>query len=246
MKYNKVISVCCAYCKWEVFEAHWRMAHDRYTEGIIEEKWCILAHYPQENNIEQIKRMCAEYKISVFDSGYNRGHVGNLNHFIAETKQPKKTLMIKIDPDLMPPLGFDKPMVDVAEADRSLAVVSLWNSTLPPIELSDHLCVLANCAVAIYDTCKLGAIYAVDIDFIREAGGFKEAYKNWGGTEGNLYKDVVRLNRKWGYIMDVKEEYPPEIPLLLDMSYQMWKFYLQTQKFKESYEDYIKLGCPKL
>lgn len=245
MKYNKVICVTTAYCRWETFECQESMLHGRFTPNLLNERWCILAHYPQKDNINQIKRICEKYKIQVFDSEYNRGHVGNLNNFILKTNQPKRTFMIKIDPDLMPPYWFDKPMLSVAESKKSIAVVGLWNSALPPIEDADYLCKLANYPVARWDKCNLGAVYGIDVDFLKEIDGFKESYKNWGGTEGNLFKDVVERNREWWYIMNVREEYPLELVLTLEKPYQMWKHYLSAQFYNQSYEDFLKEGCPK-
>ena len=245
-KYSKVICVTVAYCNWHTFEYREDMLHSRFNAGSLDERWCIYAHYPEQDNYKNILRVCNKYKISFFDVGKNLGHVGNLNYFIKKRALPDATFMIKIDPDLMPPNKFDVPMIEVARADKSMAVVSLWNSALPPFCTGHQLEIIARHPVAFWDSCKLGAIYGVDIGFIKKAGGFKQAYKNWGGTEGNLFKDVKRLGRRWGYIYDVVEEYPKGLAKLLDSKYQMWKFYILTHKYKHGYEDYLKAGAPNL
>jgi len=239
LKYDKVIIVTPAFCRWEMLEKHFELIQGRVE--IADEQWVLLNHYPQEGNMENIVKICSNYNINFFDSQFDRGLHGSLNNFLIRNPQPSRTLLIQVDPDETPPQGFDKAILDVAEADDNIAVVAFWS--LLPLEddikrgkfedITGHKILQPPEARTI-------AVYGIDLDWILFNRGFDADRKYWGSLEADFQVKLQYTGKRIVYILDIVEEYPQIIEKLVDLPYREYKNVHSAGDFDGSYEEYLK------
>jgi hypothetical protein len=237
MKYNKVIIVTPAFCNWKTLFKHFELIPK--TE-VIDEQWVLLNHYPQEDNTYHLARICKENNINYFDNEFDRGLHGSLNNFFVNNPQPSRTFMIQIDPDIIPPKGFDKAMLEVMEEDNNIAIISLHNCFTKQV-LGERIKNIAGHQILYPKEARAMSIYGIDLDFIISAGGFNAKCKYWGSLELDFQTKTEQAKKKIAFILDVKEEPNQELRMFIDNSYINYKFEHGVNfNFEGSYEEYLK------
>lgn len=250
-----VVFVTPAFCEAPLVERCLR--HVRETAGLEPDShWILWNHYPRRTaqNKQRIQSISDDaslhYPHHVYDSGSDLGLHGSLNQWLEYVSNGD--LMIGIDPDcVFSRHGWAKALVDVMQADDSLALAMLWNRDIDTqsqgaperwgqIEtIAGHRCLCPN---------KLftWSMAAWRLDWVRQHG-FRQGREFYGYMEHAM---APRLGgNRLVYLLDYAEGMTPIEPKYVDHAYNEWKrAHVSEVGFTGSFSDWLELmepGCER-
>jgi hypothetical protein len=248
----KTIVITPAFCKSSLLVHSLRNFYDLQTENY--EHWILLNHYPvnEEKNTEEIRQIAEQYGCKVFDSEFDRGLHKSVNNFYEHNPQPEGTIQIGFDPDgAIEQLskGFDKALSETLREgikSHNMCLLNLYNyerqiqldRNYPKIIINDN-------RVLMHPSIGVLNIGAVDLDFVKQIGGFWEKCEYYGYIELYMWEKMQQFGRTLGYLTEFKERYQAYPEDCIDPEYQQWK-QAHITGFEGSFKEWLKINKPEM
>jgi hypothetical protein len=207
-------------------------------------------HYPidKKTNQRMIQYAAEASRCVYIDCGKDRGLHGGLNFACEKLGVGSEDIVIGCDPDDRPDTRIFQAMVDVMKTDPTLAVLSgmFWviEERLKTVPFKKEVIVSHN--VLIHPNVEMWNVAAFNMRFIKEIGGFREAYNYYGGLESALFGEWQKRDLRLGYLADYKTESKPmdrQDPVFFDPEYRQWKT-AHVGGFTGSFEEWLVLNGP--
>jgi hypothetical protein len=234
-----VIVVTPGYAPAEMFARGCELMADKWTPGLVDEKWLLLNKYPLpsvETNEAALIEAAARFGYNTFDSGADLGLAGSLEHFFKTHRQPQNTLLISVDPDsTTDDAGFDLALCQVVTAGRRVPACALG---IPQVE-GMPVTMIAGHRVFVHPSMMMTNIGCVDLGWY--GAEFKANGKLWGGNESKLYERLKATGTRLGYLLDYTNA--PGLRRSHDIRYAIWKWEHFYGRFSGSFAEY--LASPK-
>jgi hypothetical protein len=186
-------------------------------------------HYPlptQPLNSQGLIDIADKYDLVYIDSGRDRGLHEGLNHALSWLRIDwQHDLLIGNDPDDRCCFDAFRAMREVMEADDRVAVCGV-NFSVIRERLSEgklYQSRIADHRVLIHPSLEMWNVAAFDLSLVKQAGGFSEPYKYYGGIEMSLYRHWSTRGMYLVYLEDFTSEMVPVPPKLMDPEYRQWK-----------------------
>lgn len=226
----KVILAMPAFCRAEMFEASRAYLKTIETPGLVDERWIFLNKYPLpsvEENEKKLIKAAKRFGYKIFDSEYDRGPHKAWNNFLEKNPQPPGAITIGPDGDSAGCPGYDKAIIDVMRADPEIAVCALWNvgASLQNDNLKEYYKEVAGYRVCYHPGIEMFNVCGIDLDWIKETGGFNQPYAYYGCLELDMYPKFATTKRKLAYLVDFREgaDLTEDWSSYLDPEYREWK-----------------------
>jgi hypothetical protein len=232
---RKVIVVTPCYAPAAMFAESCRRMADKWTPGLVDEKWLLLNKYPLpsvEENEAALVAVAEQYGYRVWDSGADRGLAGSLEFFFGRNRQPRGTLLISVDPDsTTDDAGFDLALCEVVTAGRGIPACALG---IPHVAGCTPTMV-AGRRVYVHPNMMMTNIGVLDMGWF--GNDFRANDKLWGGNESKLYERLQATGTHLGYLLDFTNA--PGLRDDHDPRYAAWKWEHFYGRFDGSFAEYL-------
>lgn len=233
---HKVIEVVPCFAPAEMFEESRTYLADKWTPGLVDERWLLLNKYPLpsvEENERALRILAERFGYLVFDSGADLGLGRSVTKFLVDIPQPPGTLMISVDPDsITHDRGFDKAMCDVVLSGSGLpaCVLGIPQTKEAPSTL------IAGYRVYIHPSVMMTNIGCLDLDW--HGTDFIANEKLWGGNESKLHSRLAATGTHLAYLLDYNNA--SDIRSHHDLRYAIWKWEHFYGRFEGSFAEYLR------
>lgn len=205
-------------------------------------------HYPidKEENQFKIKLLAQVHGCHYLDSGKDLGLHEGFNNAVEKFDIGPDDLVIGLDPDDRPSPGALHALEYHLREDAGLAVLGLAFSVI--YERFKTILGFDNQTyhketVWIHPNVEMWNVAAYNMELIHSMGGFKETFAYYGGLESALYGAWSKKGMNLGYLPGYTSEYTPVDRAdltLFDPEYRLWKNDHVAEKFRGSFEEWLK------
>jgi hypothetical protein len=235
---RKVIQVTLGYAPAEMFVATRTELADKWTPGLIDEKWLTLNKYPLpsvEENEAALIEAAERFGYKTWNPGADLGAAPCVNAFFAANPQPPGTIEIGIDPDAYTgDAGFDLALCEVIAANASMPLCALG---IPELSSDDpHVETIAGHRVFRHPSMMMFNIGACDLDTFPH---WSQPASYWGGIEQGVYQRLQETGQQLGYLMDYREDF--RFRDSHDPRYAAWKWENYYGRFPGSFAEYLEV-----
>lgn len=241
----KVYAITLGFCPWRVLEAGIKSYYE--TASFRPDAHYFLdQHYPlrREENLERIKSICEQYRLTFVDSGSDRGMCGGFNFLMEQIPCVEGDILIGYDPDSRPEQGgWDRACLEVLAAEPGLDMVvaaqSFTNEHIYPLGIIKGGFQLIAGQLVFYvemPTHDMWTIGAFRFDLVKGRKlSSRMAY--WGGTEGLWVNWMIERGKTYGILLDYQENNGHSH--LGDPEYRKYKDALIAD-YAKSFAEYLK------
>lgn len=248
---SRTVLITPVFAKYEMLSRF--LAHLYPTGACPYEHYILGNHYPvnEVKNHTIIGILAAHYGCKFIDSGSDLGLHRSLNNATAQMNLEPGDLIIGVDCDDRPDLGFVEALEGVMRADPKIAVAGLSFSVIKDRYIASRMAMehLAGQAVWRHPSVEMFNVICTRWTFIEAMGGFSQPNAYYGGIEVAMHKEWSKRGMSLAYLMDFRSdamEVDRGDPLIFDAQYGEWKIAHATQGFAGSFKDFLALKYPEM